>query len=115
MVKTSTVGAQPNIGLHVEPDAQSGYVVRKVDRFGSGDKAGIKPGDRILAFNDVTGPTQAGFAKLAEQIGVGNTLIVKLVRGGQPLELPMKLVAKKVPVSLEISAIEEVLERKISP
>jgi S1-C subfamily serine protease len=115
MAKTSTLAAQPNIGLHVEPDAQGGYVVRKVDRFGSGDKAGIKQGDRILAFNQVTGPTQAAFAQLAEQVGVGNSLVVKLVRADQPLELAMKLVAKKIPVSLEISAIEEVLERKISP
>jgi S1-C subfamily serine protease len=105
----------PNIGLHVESAQQGGYLVHKVDRFGSADKAGIKLGDLIVAFNEVTGPNPAAFQKVAQKAGVGNTVVVKLVRGNQPLEIQMKLVAKKAALSLEVSAIEEVLERKISP
>jgi S1-C subfamily serine protease len=102
-----------HIGLTVE-EASSPLRVKVVERFSSAAKAGIQVGDQILSFDGVQGSRWDQLLAVADRAGVGQVVNVRLVRDGAELELPMRLKAFKS-VKLEIKAIDEVLERKISP
>jgi S1-C subfamily serine protease len=88
--------------------------VQQLQRFGAAAKAGVQVHDELIGCNGTNLSTAEEWVRALEAVGVGNTATIQLIRGGKRMELPMKVLAKKV-LSLEVKALEEVLERKISP
>jgi S1-C subfamily serine protease len=107
-------GSVINLGIAAAQGPGGGVLVQSVQRFGSAAKAGVQAGDEVVASNGQTVARLEQWLLDLEAIGVGNTVTVRVVRAGTTIDIPMKLLEKKV-LSLEIKALEEVLERKISP
>jgi S1-C subfamily serine protease len=106
---------QMNIGLGaVNKGPNNGALIESLTRFGSLAKAGVQTGDEIVATNGKPIASMDAWKADLEAVGIGNTVKLTVVRGGQRVELPMKILEKKT-LSLEVKALEEVLERKISP
>jgi S1-C subfamily serine protease len=106
---------QMNIGLGaVSLGPNNGALVESLARFGSLAKAGVQAGDEILASSGKPIVSMDQWKADLEAVGIGNVAVLTVLRGGQRLELPMKILEKKT-LSLEVKALEEVLERKISP
>ncbi|HET6585235.1 MAG TPA: PDZ domain-containing protein [Nannocystaceae bacterium] len=103
-----------NLGIGGAQGPSGGVLVQSLQRFGSAAKAGVQVGDEIIAANGQQVVSLEQWLVDLEAIGVGNTVAVRVLRGGQPVDLAMKLLEKKV-LSLEVKALEQVLERKISP
>jgi S1-C subfamily serine protease len=113
-----TERALPSFGLtEWERTSDQGVVAKRVDRFSSLGKAGVQVGDVLLAINDTALaqlPTPEALMAHWSSLGVGATALVRLLRDGQPLTVPVVLVVKKV-VSLDLEEIDASLERKIAP
>jgi S1-C subfamily serine protease len=107
-------GSAINLGIGAAQGPNGGVLVQSLQRFGSAAKAGVQVGDEIIAANGQKVVTLEQWLVDLEAIGVGNTVAVRVLRGGKPVDLAMKLLEKKV-LSLEVKALEQVLERKISP
>ncbi len=61
----------------------NGALISAVQRGGPADKAGIKPGDVVVAFNGQAVQTTADFARLVGETKPGTTVSVDLLRGGK--------------------------------
>ncbi|HJV79647.1 Do family serine endopeptidase [Noviherbaspirillum sp.] len=61
----------------------TGALVAAVQRGGPADKAGIKPGDVVVAFNGQPVKTTADFARLIGETKPGTTVSAELLRGGK--------------------------------
>jgi len=72
-----------------------GALVAAVQRGGPADKAGIQPGDVVVAFNGQPVQTTADLARLVGGTKPGTTVTVQVLRGGKTLE------AKVTPDALE--------------
>jgi S1-C subfamily serine protease len=111
-------GSVVNVGIHLgigaAPGPTGGVLVQTLQRFGSAAKAGVQVGDEVIASNGQTLATFEQWLADLEAIGVGNTVTLRVLRAGAPVEIAMKLLEKKA-LSLEVKALEQVLERKISP
>jgi S1-C subfamily serine protease len=106
---------QMNIGLGaVDRGPNNGALIVQLARFGSLAKAGVQVGDEVVATNGKPIVTMEQWKLDLEAVGIGNVATLTLVRGGQTIEVAMKILEKKT-LSLEVKALEEVLERKISP
>jgi S1-C subfamily serine protease len=110
MQKGSTI----NLGITAAQGPNGGMLVQSLQRFGSAAKAGVQVGDEIVAANGQKLATFEQWLVDLEAIGVGSTVTVRVLRAGKPVDIAMKLLEKKV-LSLEVKALEQVLERKISP
>jgi S1-C subfamily serine protease len=103
-----------SLGLLAEGGGPNGgYVVTKVERFGSAGKAGIQLGDELLALNGKLRTPEETTAILS-QLSPGAVITLTLLRKGQRMEVPVKLMAYK-PLKLDLDDIDDVLERKIAP
>jgi S1-C subfamily serine protease len=107
-------GSAVNLGIDVAQGPSGGLLVQSVQRFGSAAKAGVQVGDELVAANGQKLATLEQWLLDLDAIGVGNTVTVRVLRDGSPIDIAMKLLEKKV-LSLKVKALEEVLERKISP
>lgn len=105
-----------NLGVSGAPGPNGGLHVAQLERFGSAAKAGLQIGDEVIGWNGnrLVAATLDQWMKDIDTVGVGGTIQLQVVRTGQIIEVPMKLVEKKT-LSLEVKPLEEVLERKISP
>ena len=118
MEKTSVAQESSAVSLGISDCAGvkgGGLRVGKVEKFGSAGKAGVVQGDVLVSFNGRTLDSFETAQKIADEVGTGGALKVKLVREGKPLELEMKLRPKKKALKLDLEELDEVLERKISP
>jgi S1-C subfamily serine protease len=107
-------GSAINLGIVAAQGPNGGMLVQSLQRFGSAAKAGVQLGDEIVASNGQTLTTFEQWLLDLEAIGVASTVTVRVLRGGNPVDIAMKLLEKKQ-LSLEVKALEQVLERKISP
>jgi S1-C subfamily serine protease len=107
-------GSAINLGIGAAQGPSGGVLVESVQRFGSAAKAGVQVGDEIVATNGQKLATFEQWLLDLEAIGIGNTVTVRVLRAGKPVDIAMKLLEKKT-LSLEVKALEQVLERKISP
>ena len=114
LMKPAQAQKHVSLGIGARPGPNGGAVVETVQRFGSVAKAGVVVGDEILTSNGKRIANFEEWTRDLEQIGIGNSVTLRVIRGGQTLELPMKILERKT-LSLEVKALEEVLERKISP
>lgn len=105
---------QASLGLGARPGPNNGALVETLTRFGSLAKAGILVGDEIVRCNGNPITSMDQWKLDLEAIGIGATVQLTVVREGQTIEVPMKVLERKT-LSLEVKALEEVLERKISP
>lgn len=103
-----------NIGIGARPGPNGGALVESLQRFGSVAKAGVVVGDEIVASNGAQIVSMEQWHDQLRAVGIGNSVTLSVIRNGQRFEVPMKLIEQKV-LSLEVKALEEVLERKISP
>lgn len=113
----NTIETVPSLGLmEWEPTAR-GVLVKRVGKFSSLGRGGVVAGDEILAVGDAPIATLTdGDAATAflQSIGIGQTVAVRLVRGGEEQRLEVKILARKK-LSLDLSEVEPVVERKIAP
>ena len=107
-------GSAINLGIGAAQGHSGGVLVQSLQRFGSAAKAGVQVGDEIIAANGQKVVTVEQWLVDLEAVGVGNTVTVRVLRAGKPVDLAMKLLEKKT-LSLEVKVLEQVLERKISP
>ena len=94
--------------------SSGGLRLDSLQKFGSPAKAGLQVGDEVIATNGEQATSVEQWGQLLAKIGVGNTATVRVLRGGKPIEIAMKILEQKS-LAFEIKALEEVLERKISP
>jgi S1-C subfamily serine protease len=107
-------GSAINLGIGATQGPSGGLLVQSLQRFGSAAKAGVQVGDEIVASGGHKLETLEQWLIDLEAAGVGSTVTVRVLRAGQPIDIAMKLLEKKE-LSLEVKALEQVLERKISP
>ncbi len=92
-----------------------GVVVTGIARFSSSAKAGLQVGDEIVAVN---GNAVSAFAQVTSAVdaaGVGATVNLGVHRGGETMEVKVRLFAKKTLKNFKVSKSDVVLERKIAP
>ncbi|MBK9127423.1 MAG: trypsin-like peptidase domain-containing protein [Phycisphaerales bacterium] len=101
IIHTLAAGRLPSygyLGLTVralEPaeriDDRRGVIVQEVEPGGPAELAGVRIGDRILAFDDqvVSGPGH--LAQLVGQASAGNRALLAVVRGQRALALPVEI------------------------
>jgi hypothetical protein len=70
--------------LRAEPD---GIVIDEVEHGSAAEKAGLRPGDRIVAVNGETLDPGSGGAALQTHLGHGRPVELKLLRAGQAIEV----------------------------
>ncbi|MCS6997017.1 MAG: Do family serine endopeptidase [Casimicrobiaceae bacterium] len=68
-----------------------GALVSQVNKGSAAEKAGIKPGDVILKFNDRTVEESSDLPRLVTAVRPGTTVKVQLWRDGRPVELNVTL------------------------
>jgi len=78
---------------------QGGVIVSSLVAGGPAETAGLKAGDVIVDFNGVSIRAKqdrevVGFTKLVREAGIGQTVPVKILRSGQPMDLRITLVAR---------------------
>ncbi len=83
-------------------EKEGGVIVSTVVAGSPAEKAGCQSGDIITNFDGVpVRPKQdreiTQFTKLVRETGVGKTVLIKLLRDGQPLELEVHLEARPTP------------------
>ncbi len=80
------------LGVGPDPDADGeGFVIGTVSDGAPSAKAGLQPGDRILAIADMPVEGMAGLRRALAAKKPGDTVSIKLVRGNETLELPCEL------------------------
>jgi S1-C subfamily serine protease len=102
------------LGVKGETGSSGGLRLDSLQKFGSPAKAGLKVGDEVIATNGETATSVEQWGRLLAKIGVGNTATLRVLRGGKPIEVAMKLLEQKS-LAVEVKALEQMLERKISP
>jgi S1-C subfamily serine protease len=80
-------------------------VVRAVDRGGPADRAGLKPGDMILAVNDVAVPDFFDFLIELYTLSAGEYIKLKVSRGGKEAEVTYEL--PKADLTKDPETVEE--------
>ena len=95
-----------------------GWIIAKVDKFGSAGKGGLIEGDEIVAVDGsnsmLQGDTSEKFDAYLAKVGVGGTVKATVVRAGKRLDVSLKLFEKKK-LNLDLDEFDSVLERKIAP
>lgn len=94
--------------------SSGGLRIDSLQKFGSPARAGLRVGDEVIETNGEKATSVEQWGTLLAKIGVGNTATVLVLRCGQPLQIAMKILEQKS-LDVELKALEEVLERKISP
>ena len=80
------------LGVEVSTIVGGGVLVQSVQRNGPADRAGIHPGDVIVALGTKATPTAEELALALTQLKPGQRVKVTLVRrGGQRLSVTVKL------------------------
>ena len=100
--------------LQADKTPEGSWILKHVDKYGSGAKAGLLVGDEICFINGAQPGSIDDFLKMAKEIGIGNVARVRLIRDGKKLEVPVKLRAKPK-LMLSLDEVADVLERKIAP
>ena len=102
------------LGATGSAGASGGLRLDALQKFGSPAKAGLKVGDEVISTDGEKASSVEQWGQVLAKIGVGNTATIRALRDGRPVEIAMEILAQKS-VPVEIKALEEVLERKISP
>ncbi len=77
----------PSIGVFCKDAVEAGAEVQSVQSGSPAQKAGLLPGDIILAMGDDAVQNQIDFAKIVNRLKVGQSLPIRLKRGDQVLTI----------------------------
>jgi len=92
-----TTERRPFLGVTYDSEStDQGVRILDVQPGTSADKAGIKPGDRILEFGGETVKSPADLLRLINKLKIGESVKAKIKRGEQVLELDIKLGEREV-------------------
>jgi S1-C subfamily serine protease len=85
-------GGKHHVILGIRPDesaaeAQSGIPISEVTPGGPAEKAGLKAGDLIVAFNAKTMKNLSDISEALDSAHVGDKVVVKVMRDGKAVEL----------------------------
>ena len=98
-----------------ELTASGGVLVKKVNRFSSAGKAGVRNGDEIVVFGGFPAPEAAErLLEILATTGVGGIVPMRVRRDGQELDISMRLI-KARRLNLSLDDVDLTLERKIAP
>lgn len=111
--QSATERRQPYIGVLVEnvpagvqegeagtPAAdKGGIIVRRVEVDSPADRAGIQEGDRILAVDDQPIDNVEQLRDAVQTAGVGATIVLRIERKGEELELPVTIGSREQPAA----------------
>ena len=92
-----------------------GVVITAIARFSSSAKAGLQVGDEIISLGTNPVSTLEEVMGAVTASGVGSTVKVNINRGGEKMEVKVRLFAKKTLKNFKVSKADVVLERKIAP
>lgn len=73
---------------------EKGIYIREVEAFSAAEKAGLKPGDTIVAFNGTKVETVDELNALKEKLNANDVIKVTVVREGKKVSVDLKLTAK---------------------
>ena len=82
------VSVQDLPGAH-GPRSNTGVAIAKIDRTGPAAKAGLKPGDVVLAVNGTRVDTAQSLIKAVAATAPGNAVTLTVRRGGQNVQVPV--------------------------
>jgi serine protease Do len=77
----NTIALTPEIAAQLETDRTRGVVVNRMDRRGAAYEAGLRPGDIVIAFNDVPIADGAQLERLIADAKSGTVVQLRVVRG----------------------------------
>lgn len=81
----------PEVAERLNLKGQAGFFVAAVLRGSPADKAGIRSGDLIIEFNGQKVTDNSELPLLVADAPIGENVKVKVLRGGKPLELTVKI------------------------
>jgi len=85
---------QPNAWLGVKVCEEKGILIQEVLPGSPAASAGILPGDQLLDLNQAGIYSIRAARKAIERCGVGNAMLVSLMRSGKPMEVTATLGAR---------------------
>jgi M6 family metalloprotease-like protein len=88
--------ARNKVGKLAITDVQSGS---------GGEQAGLKPGDELVQAAGQPVVSSDGFRELLQAKGAGESILIKVLREGKPLELTAKLAAVSKPMKLNTERV----------
>jgi len=100
LIAFGEIQPQPVLGVSINkipemlPDGSLGLRVETVTPGLSGDRAGIKVGDYVLAFNGQTVTSVQQILNIRRELHVGDKVPVRILRDGESLELVMTMMAE---------------------
>jgi serine phosphatase RsbU (regulator of sigma subunit) len=80
-------------------------VIRNILTGGVSDRAGLKDGDILVAFNDITLYSTAQAQLILNQHEPGDSIVYKVIREGRALNLPIYIVKTYNPLSIAINIL----------
>ena len=83
----NTIPLTPEIAAQLETDRTHGVVINRMERSGAAYGAGLRPGDIVIAFNDVPIADGAQLERLIADTKSGSTVRLRVVRGTRELTI----------------------------
>jgi Do/DeqQ family serine protease len=96
-----TISLTPEIAAQLETDRTRGVVVNRMERSGAAYAAGLRPGDIVISFNDMTIADGAQLERLIADAKSGTVVRLRVARGTRELTIsvPVEQGAKRRQVS----------------
>jgi Do/DeqQ family serine protease len=83
----NTIPLTPEIAAQLETDRTHGVVINRMERSGAAYGAGLRPGDIVIALNDVPIADGAQLERLIADTKSGSTVRLRVVRGTRELTI----------------------------
>ncbi|MBN2802480.1 MAG: trypsin-like peptidase domain-containing protein [Deltaproteobacteria bacterium] len=76
--------------------APNGVLITEIYKSGPAHKAGLRPGDIIIKFNDKNVSTSSMLAWMTTTAGIGNSVDLKIMRSGELLDVQIEVQARPI-------------------
>jgi Do/DeqQ family serine protease len=87
----NTIPLTPEIAAQLETDRTHGVVINRMERSGAAYGAGLRPGDIVIAFNDVPIADGAQLERLIADTKSGTTVRLRVARGTRELTISVPI------------------------
>ncbi len=101
IIELGEIAPQPVLGVTINripetlPDGTTGLKVETVTPGLSGDKAGVRPGDYVVAFAGESVQRTEDILALRRDLHVGDAVSIRVYRDGEYLDLTMEMMAEQ--------------------